>query len=109
MPEDIVGDSMTVGTVLDSGSDINYLSERLAKQMEQHFGGERLVHPCTKEMSVKLANNHKAVTRNQTRFLQLAIGTPWGPVVIPAAFAVIPVPWWDAVAECSRDDKRHAG
>ena len=106
----MVGDSMTVGTVLDFGSDINYLSERLAKQIEQHFGGERLVHPCMKEMSVKLANQHKAVMKNQTRILQVAIGTPWGPVVISSAFAVIPVPWWDVVAEeCSRDDKRHAG
>ena len=34
----MVGDSMTVRTVLDSESDINYLSERLAKQMEPHLG-----------------------------------------------------------------------
>ena len=63
-----------------------------------------------KEMPVKLANGHKAVVRNQTRTLQVAIGTPWGPVgFFSFFFAVIPVPWWDVVAECSRDDKKHAG
>ena len=86
----MVSDSMTVGTVLDSGSDIYCLSERLAKQMEHHFGGEQLVHPCMKEIYVMLANGHKAVVRNQTRTLQVAIETPWGPVVISSAFAVIP-------------------
>ena len=45
--------------------------------MEHHFGGERLVHPCMKEIYV-------------TRTLQVAIGTPWGLVVISADFAVIP-------------------
>ena len=58
--------------------------------MEQHFRGERLVHPCVKEMSVQLANGQEVVVRNQTRTLQVAIGTPWGPVVISTAFAVIP-------------------
>ena len=43
-----------------------------------------------KEIYVKLANGHKAVVRNQTRTLQVAIGTLWSPVVIAAAFAVIP-------------------
>ena len=47
--------------------------------------------------------------RNQTHTLQVAIGTPWGPVVISAAFAVIPVPWWNVVVQCNRDDKRHVG
>ena len=75
----MVSDSMTVGTVLDSRSDIYCLSERLAKQREHHFGGERLVHPCMKEIYVKLANGHNAVVRNQTRTLQVAIETPWGP------------------------------
>ena len=37
------------------------------------------------------------------------VETPWGPMVISAAFAVIPVPWWDVVAECSRNNKRYAG
>ena len=87
---DMVGDSMTVGTVFDSGSGITCLSERLAQQMEQHFRGERLVHPCVKEMFVQLANGHKVVARNQTRTLQVAIGTPWGPVAISTTFAVIP-------------------
>ena len=54
VPGDMVGDSMTVGTVLDSGSGITCLPERLAQRMEQHFLGERLVHPCVKEMSVQL-------------------------------------------------------
>ena len=36
VPGDMVSDSMTVGTVLDYGSDITCLSERLAQQMEQH-------------------------------------------------------------------------
>ena len=61
VPGDTVGDSMTVGTVLDSGSGITCLSERLAQQMEQHFRGEQLVHPCVKEMSVPLANGQKVV------------------------------------------------
>ena len=56
VPGDTVGDAMTVGTVLDSGSGITCLSEQLTQQMEQHFRGERLVHPCVKEMSVALAN-----------------------------------------------------
>ena len=56
VPGDMVGDSMTVGTVLDSGSGITCLPERLAQRMEQHFLGERLVHPCVKEMSVQLVN-----------------------------------------------------
>ena len=90
VPGDMVGDSMTVGTVLDSESGITCLSERLARQMEQHFRGERLVHPCVKEMSVQLANGQKVVVRNQTRTLQVAIGTPWDPVVISTVFAVIP-------------------
>ena len=90
VPGDMVGDSMTVGTVLDSGSGITCLSERLAQQMEEHFRGERLVHPCVNEMSVQLANGTKVVVRNQTRTLQVAIGTPWGPGVMFTAFAVIP-------------------
>ena len=90
VPGDIIDDSMTVGTVLDSGSGITCLSERLAQQMKQHFPGERLVHPCVKEMYVQLANGQKVVVRNQTRTLQVAIGTPWGPVVISTAFTVIP-------------------
>ena len=57
--------------------------------MEQHFRGERLVHPCVKEMSVQLANGQKVVVKNQTRTSQVAIGTPWGPVVICTVFAVI--------------------
>ena len=56
-PGDTVGDSMTVGTILDSGSGITCVSEQLTQQMEQYFRGERLVHPCVKEMSVPLANN----------------------------------------------------
>ena len=40
VPGDMVGDSMTVGTVLDSGSGITCLSERLAQQMKQHFQSE---------------------------------------------------------------------
>ena len=58
--------------------------------MEQHFRGKRLVHPCVKEVPVQLANGQKAVVRNQTCTLQVAIRTPWGPVVISTAFAVIP-------------------
>ena len=58
--------------------------------MEEHFRGGRLVHPCAKKMYVQLANGQKVVVRNQTRTLQVAIGTPWGPVVISTAFAVIP-------------------
>ena len=46
LPGDMVCDSMTVGTVLYSGSGITCLLERLAQQMEQHFRGERLVHLC---------------------------------------------------------------
>ena len=65
VPGDTVGDSMTVGTVLDSGSGITCLSEQLTQQMEQHFRGERLVHPCVKEMSVPLTNGQKVVVRNQ--------------------------------------------
>ena len=65
VPGDTVGDSMTVGTVLDSGSGITCLSKQLTQQMEQHFRGERLVHPCVKEMSVPLANGQKVVVRNQ--------------------------------------------
>ena len=65
VPGDTVGDSMTVGTVLDSGSGITCLSEQLTQQMEQPFRGERLVHPCVKEMSVPLANGQKVVVRNQ--------------------------------------------
>ena len=65
VPGDTIGDSMTVGTVLDSGSGITCLSEQLMQQMEQHFRGERLVHPCVKEMSVPLANGQKVVVRNQ--------------------------------------------
>ena len=65
VPGDTVGDSMTVGTVLDSGSGITCLSEQLTQQMEQHFRGERLVHPCVKERSVPLANGQKVVMRNQ--------------------------------------------
>ena len=65
VPGDTVGDSTTVGTVLDSGSGITCLSEQLTQQMEQHFRGERLVHPCVKEMSVPLANGQKVVVRNQ--------------------------------------------
>ena len=90
VPGDMVGYSMTVSTVLDSGSGITCLSERLAQPIEQHFRGERLVFPCVKEMSVQLANGQKVVVRNQTRTLQVTIGTPWGPVVISTAFAVIP-------------------
>ena len=90
VPGDMVGGSMTVGTVLDSGSGITCLSERLAQQMEQHFRGELLVHPCVKEMSVQLVNGQKVVVRNQARTLQAAIGTPWGPMAISTAFAVIP-------------------
>ena len=56
VPRDMVVDSMTVGIVLNSGSGISCLSERLAQQMEQQFRGERLAHPCVKEMSVQLAN-----------------------------------------------------
>ena len=41
-------------------------------------------------MSVQLANGQKIVVRNQTRTLQVAIGTPWGPVDISTDFAVIP-------------------
>ena len=73
VPGDMVHDSMTVGTDVDSGSGISCLSERLVQQMEQHFRGEQLVHPCVKEMSVQLAN-----------------GTPWSRVVISTYFAVIP-------------------
>ena len=76
VPGDMVGDSMTIGTVLDSGSGITCLSERLAQQMEQNFRGERLVHPCVKEMSVQLANGQNVVVRNQTRTIQVTIGTP---------------------------------
>ena len=66
VPGDTVGDSMTVDPVLDSGSGITCcLSEQLTQQMEQHFRGERLVHPCVKEMSVPLANGQKVVVRNQ--------------------------------------------
>ena len=90
VPGDVVGDSMTVDTVSDSRSGITCLSERLARQMEQHFRGERLVRPCVKEMSVKLANVQKVVVRNQTSTLQVAIGTPWGSLVISTAFAVTP-------------------
>ena len=90
VPGDMVGDSMTAGTVLGSGSGITCLSERLAQQMEQHFRDEGLVHPCVKEMFVQLENGQKVVVRNQTRTLQVAIGTPWGPVVISTAFVVIP-------------------
>ena len=60
---------MTVGPVLDPGSGITCLSERLAQHLEQHFRGKRLVHPCVKEMSVKLANGQKVVVSNQTRTL----------------------------------------
>ena len=41
-------------------------------------------------MSVQLANRPKVVAINQIPSLQVAIGTPWGPVVISTAFAVIP-------------------
>ena len=64
VPGDTVGDSTTVGTVLDSGSGITCLSQ-LTQQMEQHFRGERMVHPCVKEMSVLLTNGLKVVVRNQ--------------------------------------------
>ena len=52
IPRNIVGDSMTVGPVLDSGSGITCLSERLAQKMEQHFRGERLIHPSVWEGDV---------------------------------------------------------
>ena len=64
VPGDMVGDSLTVGTVLDSGSGITCLSERLAQQLEKHFRGERLVHPCVTEMYVQLAKGQKVVVRN---------------------------------------------
>ena len=90
MAGDMVGDAMTVGAVLHSRSGITCLSERLAQKIEKHFGGQRLVHPCVKEMYVQLANGQKIVVKNLTRTLRVAIGTPWGPVVISSAFAVIP-------------------
>ena len=88
-PGDMVGDSMTVDTVLDLGSGITCLSERLAQQTEQNLRGERLVHPCVKEMFVQLANGQNGVVRNQTRILQVTIGTPSGLMAISTAFAVI--------------------
>ena len=41
-------------------------------------------------MSVQLANRPNIVVMNQIRTLQVAVGTPWGPVAISPAFAVIP-------------------
>ena len=64
MPGDTAVDSMMIGTVLDSGSSVTCLSEGLAQQMEQYFRGERLVHPCVKEMSAKLANGQKVMVRS---------------------------------------------
>ena len=55
---------MMIGTVLDSGSSVTCLSEGLAQQMEQYFRGERLVHPCVKEMSAKLPNGQKVMVRS---------------------------------------------
>ena len=52
IPRNIVGDSMTVDPVLDSGLGITCLSERLAQKMEQHFRGERLIHPSIWEGDV---------------------------------------------------------
>ena len=70
VPGGMVGDSMTVGAVLDSGSGITCLSERLAQQVEQHVRSERLVlQPCVKDMSFKLTNEHEIVVRNQTSTL----------------------------------------
>ena len=40
VPGDMVGDSMTVGTVLDSRSGVTCLSEQLAQKMEEHFRDE---------------------------------------------------------------------
>ena len=54
------------------------------------FRGERLVHPCVKEMPVELTNGQEVMVRNQTRTLQVAIGTAWGPVAVSTVFAVIP-------------------
>ena len=44
VPGGMVGDLMSVGTVLDSGSGISYLSEQLGQQMKLHFRDERLVY-----------------------------------------------------------------
>ena len=41
-------------------------------------------------MSIQLVNGQKVVVGNQTRTLHVAIGTPWGLVVISTAFAIIP-------------------
>ena len=40
VPRDMVGDSMTIGTVLGFGSGITCLSKRLTQQMEKHSRGE---------------------------------------------------------------------
>ena len=80
-----------VGTILDSGAGISCVSEATVCALQKQLPGVDMVQPCDGEQhQVVLADGWAVRIKRQTCSLTATIMTPWAPVTIRLALAVIP-------------------
>ena len=84
-------ESYMIGTVLDSGAGISCVSEVTVCALQRQFPGVDVVQPYGGEQhQVVLADGRAVPIERQTCSLTAAIMTPWAPVIIWLALAVMP-------------------
>ena len=80
-----------MGTVLDSGAGISCVSEATVCALQKRFLGVDVVQPYDGEQhQVMLADGRTVLIERNTFSLTATIMTPWAPVTIRLALAVIP-------------------
>lgn len=88
----IVGEDhgpLMVRTVLDSGSHVTGISDRLLRGLEAQFPGERLVLPDTTRKSATMADGREVGALGRARELQVALQTRCGRVCIAVSCDVL--------------------
>ena len=82
--------AMEVDAVLDSGSGISCISESLAKLLSRYVRGTQITFPFEGGRMAKVADGRRMPIAERTWRLQITLVTPWVPVLICVALAVIP-------------------
>lgn len=90
LPDSREQESMKVGAVLRSRSGVSCASGKLATKLGTHFDQTQVVYPKRRGAKAKVADCCRMLIQEKTRVMHVRVLTPWAPVEVKMALAVLP-------------------